>query len=143
MRRNALIAVLLLASAACGAPSSSGPDPKNELPFGYVDLPNPGETVEREMPARGWALDDAGVAEVRIFLDNHFVARTTLTEPRPDVSKAYPKYARGTEVHGWAVLVPLGADTSVGPHTILVQAIDKQGASRDIGTVNVTLAAKK
>ena len=135
--------MFLLASAGCRMLSTSGPDPKNELPFGYVDLPAEGGKVERDMPARGWALDDAGVTEVRIFLDNHFVARATLTEPRPDVIKAYPKYARGTEVHGWAVLVPLGGDAPVGPHTILVQAIDTQGASRDIGTKNVTLAAKK
>jgi hypothetical protein len=139
MRRQLLLAFLLLASAGCGASSSSDPDPKNELPFGFVDLPAAGSPVERNMPAQGWALDDGSVRDVRIFLDNHFAARATLTESRPDVNKAYPKYAHGTDVHGWSVLVPLGADTTAGPHTILVQAVDNQGATKDISTIYVKL----
>jgi hypothetical protein len=57
----------------------------------------------------------------------------------PDVVKAYPAFAHRSDVHGWTVTVPLGADTPAGPHTILVQAVDNQGATRDIGTSTVEL----
>lgn len=137
IRRFAI--VMLLFTSACRASAPRDPDPKNELPLGYVDFPMHGAMVEREMPARGWALDDGSVSEIRIYLDNHFIARTTLTEARPDVAKAYPKYAHNSEKVGWTVLVPLGGDAAIGPHTILVQAVDDQGATRDIGVANVTL----
>jgi hypothetical protein len=55
------------------------------------------------------------------------------------VVKAYPAFAHRSDVHGWTVTVPLGADTPAGPHTILVQAVDNQGATRDIGTSTVEL----
>jgi hypothetical protein len=137
--RSSAAAVLLLAAACSRGAVPRDPDPRNELPFGYVDVPANGSTVRYQMPARGWALDDGSVSEVRIFLDNHFVGRTTITESRPDVVKAYPAFAHGSDVHGWTVTVPLGADTPAGPHTILVQAVDNQGATRDIGTSTVEL----
>jgi len=137
--RTPVAAVLLLAAACSRSADPRDPDPKNELPFGYVDVPANGSTVRYQMAASGWALDDGGVSEVRIFLDNHFVARTTITEPRPDVMKAYPGFAHGSNVHGWTVIAPLSADTPAGPHTILVQAVDDHGATRDIGTSTVEL----
>jgi hypothetical protein len=123
--------------AAVPAP---GIDPKNELPFGHIEAPVEGDTVQRQTTMRGWALDDHKVAEVRIFLDNKIVVHGPLTESRPDVSKAYPTYVHGNDTHGWGLLVPLGADTPPGSHAILVQALDNQGATRDIGLVYVTLA---
>ncbi len=134
-----LLCALLLSAVSCAPGRAADPDPKNELPFGYVDQPTNGATIERDMPASGWAMDDHGVAEVRIFLDNHFVARTTLTAARPDVSKAYPTYVHGNDTHGFSLLVPLGAGAMPGPHTILFQAVDNQGATRDFATVNVKL----
>ena len=140
MIARCLIAALVLFAAACGnAAAPRDPSPKNELPFGYLDFPMSGAMVEREMPARGWAMDDGSVVAVRIYLDNHFIATATLTEARPDVSKTYPTYAHSGDKHGWATLVPLGGDAKVGPHTILVQAVDDQGATRDIGVANVEL----
>src|SRR6266851_2692577 len=108
---------LVVVAAACMQHASAEPDPKNELPFGYVDQPAPGSTVERNVPMRGWALDDGSVKEVRVYVDGRFGARTALNESRPDVSKAYPKYAGGTDMHGWALTLSLGQGASAGPHT--------------------------
>ena len=131
--------MLLLAAAGCQRPSSE-PDPKNELPFGFIDAPTAGAGVTRQIQMYGWALDDQGVAEVRIFVDGKYVARTTLTQARPDVTKAHPNYAHGTETHGWALTVTLGEAIPEGAHTLLAQAVDTQGATRDIGTVTVSVA---
>jgi hypothetical protein len=138
--RGLIAALLVLAVQACAKQAGPRePNPKNELPFGYLDFPMSGAMVEREMPANGWAMDDGSVTDILIYLDNHFIARTTLTEKRADVSKAYPQYAHGGDKHGWGILVPLGGDAKLGPHTILVQAVDDQGATRDIGMANIEL----
>jgi hypothetical protein len=138
MSRRLLVGLFLVCAAGCSV-GRSEPDPKNQLPFGWVDAPAGGSEVQRQVSAHGWALDDGGVAEVRIFLDDHFVARAAVTEQRPDVSKIYPNYAHGNDAHGWSANVPLGVGATLGPHTLLFQAVDNQGASHDIGAVAVRL----
>jgi hypothetical protein len=138
MARRVLFGLILLCAVGCSI-AGSEPNAKNELPFGWVDEPVPGTEVLRNMSAHGWALDDGSVAEVRIFLDDHFIARASVTEPRPDVTKVYPKYGHGNDTHGWSVTVPLGGGVTLGPHRLLFQAVDNQGATRDIGNVPVKL----
>lgn len=111
-------------------------DPTNELPFGTVDGPAEGATVGIITNAGGWAVDDRGIREVRVYIDGRFVNATPLNTPRPDVAKAYPQYARGTNVLGWTVPVEF---PSPGTHTLLVQAVDSDGATRDIGTIKVSV----
>lgn len=125
---------LALALTACtGAPS----DPNNELPLGVVDTPRAGEVL-RPGPTvvGGWAVDDVGVAEIRIYFDGRFAARTTLSVARPDVTKALPAYGRSGDRHGWNVMVDFAA--TAGAHTILAQAVDSAGATRDIGVIAIT-----
>ena len=83
----------------------------------------------------GWALDDKGVKEVRVYIDGHFAESTPLNTPRPDVSKVFPQYANGNHLHGWSIVIAFEAP---GIHTILAQAVDTNGATHDIGTVSVT-----
>jgi hypothetical protein len=102
-----------------------------------LDTPKAGDTL-RPGPTLvgGWAADDSGVTEIRIFFDGHFQARTTLTVARPDVARVLPKYPRAGDIYGWNALVDFAATS--GAHTILVQAVDNAGATRDIGVVPVT-----
>ena len=135
------LAALLLATTACqqDAPDP-GPDSKNELPFGFVEGPPAGSIVKKQFVAGGWAMDDQGVKEVRLYVDNKFVARATVNQIRPDVTKAYPNYAASDKgFHGWTIKVTLPDVFAAGPHTLLVQAVDTEGATRDIGTVAVAL----
>ena len=114
-------------------------DPANELPFGHVDSPVPGAEVKAESPAYGWALDDRGITDIRIYVDGHLINSGALNVDRPDVSKAYPRYNHAHHKHGWTLL--MGFDVP-GPHTIVVQAVDTDGATRDIGTIAVTSVDK-
>ncbi len=91
------------------------------------------------MVTRGWALDEGEVVAVRFFIDGRFVAGTTLTEARPDVRAAYPAQARDRDVHGWALSIGLPPDLRAGRHTVIVQAVDDQGATRDLAAVPVTV----
>ena len=113
------------------------PDPKNELPFGVVDVPLPAATVLRNTFVSGWALDDSAVRGVRIYIDGKYVTDARTGLERPDVSKAFPRWARGSNAHGWGVQVDFGDLT--GTHLLLAQAIDDSGATRDLGAVSVTV----
>lgn len=124
----------LVATTACVDPL---PDPANELPIGFVDTPASGEVL-RPGPTLvgGWAVDDTRVVEIRIFFDGRFAARSTVTVARPDVATALPKYARAGDLYGWNVLVDFAA--TPGAHTILAQAVDSSGATKDIGVIPIT-----
>jgi hypothetical protein len=131
----------MMVAAACGSkpPTNRALDPANELPFGRVDIPAAGAQVPASITVGGWALDDRGIAEIRIYVDNHFSSTAPLNTDRADVSKAFPQYARGSDKHGWTVAIAFDAP---GPHTIVAQAVDSDGATRDIGSVAVTSADK-
>jgi hypothetical protein len=114
------------------------PSPDNELPIGVVDVPRAGDVL-RPGPTivGGWAVDDTRVVEIRVYFDGRFAARATPTVARPDVAKAMPAYARPGDMYGWNVSVDFGA--TGGAHTILAQAVDTLGATRDIGVIPVTV----
>ena len=120
-------------------PGAGDPDPKNELPIGFIDAPANGAGVSRQIQMYGWAMDDQGVKEVRIYVDGKYVNKTTVSVARPDVTSAHPAYAHGNDTHGWAVTVMLSDVYQSGPHTILAQAVDTQGATHDIGTITVSV----
>ncbi len=136
-------AVLALAAGCSGR--ANRPDPGNELPFGVVDAPHGGQTVGRTVEVAGWALDDVRVDVVNIYVDGRFRGPARLTIRRPDVSKAFSKYikpgATDADVHGWNASVDLG--DVPGPHTIIAQAVDDRGATRDIGSATVTLIGRE
>lgn len=133
---SAAAGVLLTATLAAGCGRSNGvEDPANELPFGHVDVPVEGARVNAQTPIAGWALDDRGVREIRVYVDGRIVNHGPLTNERPDVSKAFPQYARGGNRHGWTLTMDFVVP---GPHAVLVQAVDHDGATRDIGTLTVT-----
>jgi hypothetical protein len=125
-----------MAALVAGCDESKGVyDPANELPFGHIDLPVDGAKVQAQAPIAGWALDDHDVREIRVYVDGRIVNHGPLTDERPDVSKAFPRYARGTHRHGWTLTMVFVVP---GAHTVLVQAVDEAGATRDIGTLSVT-----
>ena len=144
MKTHAMVPRLLtLAIAAlvgvggCARPQANhSVDPSNELPQGVVDGPTEGASVPLIVNAGGWAVDDRGVREVRLFVDGHFVNSSPLNTARPDVAKAFPQYARGNNMLGWTTVVEF---PSPGLHTLLVQAVDTDGATRDIGTIKVNV----
>jgi N-acetylmuramoyl-L-alanine amidase len=134
----ATAAIAIAAAAACGG--KEGPrDPANELPFGAIDVPVEGAQVKAQAPIAGWALDDRGIAEIRIYVDAHIVSTGQPTIDRPDVSKAFPQYARGNNRHGWNLTM---AFDTPGPHAVLVQAVDTDGATRDIASLKVIAVEK-
>ncbi len=138
MNRRALVLVLAAGwlAASCGGRK---PDPANQLPFGNIDIPANGATVNRGLTVAGWAQDDTGVTRIDIYVDGYFRVSTTQTVARPDVVKAFPKYQHG-ETLGWQA--PLDLGEGAGVHKIIAQAVDTNGATADLGTVSVTSTGK-
>ena len=126
-------------SAPASAPQTlAQPDATNELPFGALDWPHEGATVPPSsgLLVAGWALDDSGIKEVRVFFDNRFKIAAPLEVERPDL-QPYGNYTHGTNVHGFRIEIVTPAEP--GNHTILVQAVDDRGATRDLGTAKVSV----
>jgi hypothetical protein len=130
----ALAVSVLIALSGC-ARADSVHDPANELPFGNVDVPVEGARVPATTSVAGWAVDDRGIREIRIYVDGRYAGLGWLNGDRPDVAKLFPQYVRRGEPNGW---VAAASFDQPGSHTILVQALDSDGAARDIGVVHVT-----
>ena len=136
LRVGAALAAAVLLTGCSRRPSTRALDPVNELPQGVVDGPRDGDKVSTMTQVGGWAIDDRGVKEVRIYVDGHYNNVTPLNTSRPDVVKAYPQYGHGSDVVGYTTVVEFPGP---GPHTIVVQAVDTDGATRDLGAVKVTV----
>jgi hypothetical protein len=137
---RALAALAIAAAAAgCGSAGAGGsrePDPANELPLGFVDMPSANAVVPPQFAAAGWALDDTGIDVVRLYVDGRYVVSTHLETDRPDVTKAFPQYTAEGNKHGWQAVLKV---VRPGAHTLIVQAVDKSGATRDLGVVPFTV----
>jgi len=76
------LSIVLGLSAACGSRSGSDAnpalDPANELPFGNLDVPVAAAQVNAQILVGGWAMDDRGVREVRVYVDGRFASATEL-----------------------------------------------------------------
>ncbi len=137
VRSLCVISLVLALAAACdrGSMQEDTLDPANELPLGMMDTPTEGAQVPTQAMVGGWALDDRGIREVRLYVDAHLDQIVRLNTERPDVSKAYPQYTHGTHLHGWTTTVVFYVP---GPHTLIAQAVDSDGATRDIAAVRIT-----
>jgi hypothetical protein len=135
--RVAIPAVLL--AALLGACSHQDPahNAYNELPFGNIDTPLEGTRVQAKVDVAGWAMDDHGLREIRLYVDGRFAGLAPLKQERTDVKHTYTRYARFGEKNGWVGTVVFDQP---GAHAILVQATDIDGGTRDIGVVHVTAA---
>jgi hypothetical protein len=138
MRRAVVVGSVLVLFAAGGCRErqpNRALDPTNELPLGRADNPSEGQHLTRETSVGGWALDDRGIREIRVYIDGHLVNTGQVAVDRPDVSKAFPQYAHGTNLHGWSIPIRF---PSAGAHKLLVQAVDTDDATRDIAVLDVT-----
>jgi hypothetical protein len=142
----ALLACLAVVVAGCGGGNDPAGDRRalaalepladNTLPFGVVDVPRAQAVVAAMFTVGGWALDEEGIEVVHIYIDGKYKASSRLVVERPDVSKAYPAYARQGDRHGWNTTVTVGTP---GTHKLTVQAIDVKGATRDIGEWDIVV----
>ena len=128
-----------VSAAANHAREIPQPEASNELPFGVLDWPPDGTTVPPKsgLLVAGWALDESGIKEVRVFFDNRFKIASPLEVERPDLMAYGSRYTRGVDVHGFRIQMVMPGVS--GDHSILVQAVDDRGATRDLGTARISV----
>jgi len=111
-------------------------------PVGVVDLPANDAIVTGEVAVTGWALDDIGLAKVRVYrrpvapeTDLVFIGDATFVpNARPDVQGAFPVTPQNDQA-GWGYMLlsnmlPGGGN---GPFTLVIRAEDVEGHVATIG----------
>jgi len=128
----AIIAVAFWKGSAARARASY-----SMLPFGVVDSPRSGEALHGRSTLRGWALSESDIESVAVYLDRALAGFATLGVSRPDVQKAFPAFP-GAAQAGWQLDFDV-TGMKPGPHELEIQARSRQGATRDLGAVAVTV----
>lgn len=131
------VLLVVLLSGCARQTGKPGLRPKPKLPFGVTDVPRSGQAVRDALTAGGWALSEAGIKDVCLYMDRNFVRCAELGGSRPDVAKAFPDIAKDPN-SGWNAAFEITA-YQPGPHELTVQATDNNGATRDIGTISIII----
>ena len=117
--------------------SSSG------LPFGEFSTPGDGSTVRGSIAVTGWALDDNGIENVKIYRTQGntqvYIGEAILVEgARQDVAALYPDYPFNTKA-GWGYMLLTNFLPNGGNGTFKIHAIatDTEGISTPLGTKTI------
>ncbi len=97
-------------------------------PFGVLDVPRENDTVSPGAWSYGWALDDSGIAEVRVSFDDGPDAPTAIHQPHPGVREVHPGYP-DSATPGFGFAVPA---LPPGPHTIKVVLVGRDGGTTEL-----------
>jgi hypothetical protein len=119
------------------------PLPEKDPPFGTFETPIDDANVASSIPVTGWALDDSGVDNVKIYRKEGnalvFIGDATLVEgARPDVAAEFPQYPNNTKA-GWGYMMltnflPNGGN---GTFEIYSVATDVYGKSTTLGSKTI------
>lgn len=117
---------------------------KSETPFGHFATPEDGSTVRSSIPVTGWALDDIGVENVKIYREEAgnlvYIGDAVFIEgARPDVEQAFPDYPMNYKA-GWGYMMltnflPNGGN---GTYKLYAIAADVEGNQITLGTRTIT-----
>ncbi|MDO4925306.1 MAG: N-acetylmuramoyl-L-alanine amidase [Turicibacter sp.] len=102
-----------------------------------LDSPTNNSVVtDGNLKIRGWALDQVGVKEVRVYIDNKDFGPVTYGTTRVDVNKAYPGYSSGNNA-GFDATIDVSSLTS-GNKKVVVKITSNDGTSQNIErTINI------
>jgi len=104
---------------------STVPSNTNAIPFGFTDIPVPGETISGTIEVAGWALDEIRIDRVEIYLDGQLIGNATYGNSRPDVEHDYPGRP-GTPNFGFIFILDT-TSYSNGSHIIGAIAVNSSG----------------
>ncbi len=95
-------------------------------PFGVIDFPPEDAEVSAGTWGYGWALDDSGIAEIRVATELGPAAPAVVGGRRPDLLAAHPEYADAAN-SGFGFLVP---PAPPGRHTLSLTLVGRDGGER-------------
>lgn len=92
-------------------------------PFGVVQIPAEGATVAPGSWGIGWALDDSGIAEIRIGTELGIAGMAQLGARWPGLVEVYPDFSEASR-GGYGFAVPA---VPPGPHVLTVTLVARDG----------------
>lgn len=106
----------------------------NQAPFGSVDIPHLGGVFNAtgSFPVNGWAADTDGIDRVNVKIDGNVMQPAMYGDPRPDVGNSFPDFPPAL-FSGFVANVDTTRVLN-GVHLMTIEAIDKRGLARTIGT---------
>ncbi|MFA9398539.1 MAG: Ig-like domain-containing protein [Clostridiaceae bacterium] len=108
-------------------------------PRGWIDVPNSIVYYNGIINIKGWAVNDSGIKDIKVYFDNALVGSGEYGVLRADVNKVFPGYPSGDN-SGFLVSTSLGSVKN-GNHSIMVEAIGTDGTSiklmKDIDIINM------
>jgi hypothetical protein len=123
------------------------------VPIGMIDTPSPSATVAGEVAFTGWAVDDSGIAEVRIYRSAIagepadpsglvFLGTAAMIDgARPDIVAAFPQYP-GVSSAGWGFMILSNMLPNSGNGTFTLHALARsQGGETESLGARVIVAA--
>jgi len=113
-------------------PPDTGPNPAS---IGYIDRPKPRTSVSSVFLVEGWAADQDGVVEVRLYVDGDRAAVVRPSVERPDVDALFPHVAR--ERHGFGAELNVGSKT--GACVIRADVLDRRGAVTTVARARIAI----
>jgi hypothetical protein len=122
----------------------------NQPPFGEINVPGSSATFAASGPLSvlGWALDDSDIDHIDFLVDGSIMAtaigrggvgNASYGSTRPDIYAAFPDFPGPLPASLYSGFLA-NIDTTQflnGMHTVSVNAYDNQGASREIGSVEI------
>ncbi|HYV42111.1 MAG TPA: hypothetical protein VEO02_10020 [Thermoanaerobaculia bacterium] len=105
------------------ASAKQEPTPDAHPPFGILNTPEEGATVESKSWGTGWALDDSGILQATAIAENGAASPAKIGQAFPGVKEAYPNM-RDNDTAGFIFGIP---DLPPGPHTLKIEIIAKDG----------------
>ncbi len=87
---------------------------------------------------RGYAVSDAGIAKVELYIDGTYVTDVPSGASRPDVAAVYPNYP-SSDKSGFSMAYNYNK-LSAAQHTVLVRAQDRDG---DVSEKSATFSVQK
>ena len=117
------------------------------VPIGSIDTPPPSATVAGEVACTGWAVDDSGIAEVRIYRSPltgeptdasglvFLGTATSIAGARPDIVAAFPSYPDVSSA-GWGfmILSNMLPNAGNGTFTLHTMVRSRSGETTVIGS---------
>ncbi|WP_073336851.1 Ig-like domain-containing protein [Clostridium grantii] len=94
-----------------------------------LDFPKNNSSIKDSFNISGWTLNNSGVKEVKIYIDDIYIGNATTGISREDVNKAFPGYMNGDK-SGYSYNVDINTITA-GTHNIKIQSIGNNGTSID------------
>jgi N-acetylmuramoyl-L-alanine amidase len=100
----------------------------------FLDTPYNNQSIgtNTELKLNGWALNESGIKEVRVYLDNKLQGNANYGNLRPDVATAFPNYDE-SKTSGYEYKLNF-KDVSLGIHEVKIVSIGNDNTMDEVST---------